>query len=241
MTSPKVISLVPSLTETLIECGVHVVGRTRFCIHPKDRVKSIPVLGGTKDVDWEKAKDLKPDLVLFDKEENTLEMAQSCPYPSYSTHVLSLKDSANEFIHLAELLAQPALKSIGERIQNIVESEAIVASPEALPGWKESDTVLYMIWRNPWMAVSQNTYIGSVLAKIGIHLPTFGTRYATIDLFDHDPSTTYILFSSEPFPFHKQKQFIQSLGYRHAYVNGESFSWFGWRSLLYLESLIKND
>ena len=46
----RVVSLVPSLTETLIDCGVNVVGRTRFCIHPADRVHDIPAVGGTKQV-----------------------------------------------------------------------------------------------------------------------------------------------------------------------------------------------
>ena len=64
----RVICLVPSLTETLIECGVNVVGRTRFCIHPKDRVEQIAKVGGTKGVNWERCAQLEPDLVVFDRE-----------------------------------------------------------------------------------------------------------------------------------------------------------------------------
>ena len=73
----RVVSLVPSLTETLLECGVEVVGRTRFCIHPADKVADIPAVGGTKEVNWQRCLALEPDLVVMDKEENTLEMAQA--------------------------------------------------------------------------------------------------------------------------------------------------------------------
>lgn len=232
----RVISMVPSLTETLIECDIQVVGRTRFCIHPKEKVKGIPVVGGTKDVRWEKAKDLHPDLVLFDKEENTLEMAESCPFPTHSTHILSLSDSAREFEKLSHLLSSPALRELAHRIETVVHSAPL--SQPLFTELKGQDTVLYMIWKNPWMAVSKDTYIGSALEKLGISLPNFQSRYSTIDLSEYDPSRTFILFSSEPFPFHKQKKFVESLGYRHAFVEGEHFSWFGIRSLQHLESLI---
>ncbi|MDP6374701.1 MAG: helical backbone metal receptor [Pseudomonadales bacterium] len=69
----KVVSLVPSLTETLPACGVEVVGRTRYCVHPAGFVSDIAVVGGTKGVNWQKVADLAPDLVVMDKEENTRE------------------------------------------------------------------------------------------------------------------------------------------------------------------------
>jgi len=71
--------LVPSLTETLLACGVEVVGRTRYCIHPSEAVRDITVVGGTKGVDWGRVVELAPDLVVMDKDENTREMAESCP------------------------------------------------------------------------------------------------------------------------------------------------------------------
>ena len=58
--------MVPSWTETLLRAGIPVVGRTRFCIHPADQVKNIPIVGGTKEVNWDIVQDLKPDLVLMD-------------------------------------------------------------------------------------------------------------------------------------------------------------------------------
>ena len=64
--------MVPSLTETLIDCGVEVVGRTRFCIHPLDKIRTIPVVGGTKEVNWGRCAKLNPNLVVFDKEEEAM-------------------------------------------------------------------------------------------------------------------------------------------------------------------------
>src|ERR1022692_4596445 len=88
----RVISMVPSWTETLIESGVNVVGRTRFCIHPKDQVKSIQAVGGTKDIDWDKVNGLKPNLVILDQEENPKSMADQCPFPILATHVTQISD-----------------------------------------------------------------------------------------------------------------------------------------------------
>ena len=67
----RVICLVPSLTETLLECGVDVVGRTRFCIHPASRVAEITRVGGTKGVDWDRCATLNPDIVIFDREKTS--------------------------------------------------------------------------------------------------------------------------------------------------------------------------
>ncbi|WP_428610259.1 helical backbone metal receptor, partial [Sedimenticola sp.] len=75
----RVVSLIPSITESLIDCHVNLVGRSRFCIHPVPQVGHIPVVGGTKQVDWQAMACLAPDLVVLDREENTREMAESCP------------------------------------------------------------------------------------------------------------------------------------------------------------------
>ena len=64
------ISMVPSWTETLISCGVEVVGRTRYCIHPTPVVKDIAVVGGTKNIDWKKVREIDADLLILDQEEN---------------------------------------------------------------------------------------------------------------------------------------------------------------------------
>jgi hypothetical protein len=115
----KVVSLVPSWTETLIECGVNVVGRTRFCVHPSHVVEDIPVVGGTKDIEWEKVKQLEPDLVVMDKEENPKEFADECPYPYLATHIESIADVSTGLIHLSEKTDNQKLFNIAGRWQAI--------------------------------------------------------------------------------------------------------------------------
>ena len=73
----RVVSLVPSLTETLVDLGVEVVGATRFCVHPPDLRRRVRVVGGTKTVDVEAVLDLAPDLVVANREENVREQVEA--------------------------------------------------------------------------------------------------------------------------------------------------------------------
>src|SRR3954462_7806167 len=100
----KVISMVPSWTETLIECGVEVIGRTRFCIHPRQVVASIPVVGGTKDVNWQRVQLLNADLLILDREENPKWMAEQAPLPVLDTHVQSVDQLPRELERLGQYL-----------------------------------------------------------------------------------------------------------------------------------------
>jgi hypothetical protein len=95
-----------------------------------------------------------------------------------------------------------------------------------------------MIWKKPWMSVTKDTYIGSVLAHLGAHIVTFDPqeeKYPVIEIADY--KDCFFLFSSEPFPFHKKIRELQDLGVAGAVVNGESYSWFGARGLDFLKSL----
>jgi ABC-type hemin transport system substrate-binding protein len=84
----KVVSLVPSWTDTLVCCSVDVIGRTRFCVHPAEQVQSIPKVGGTKQCDFERINGLDPDLVVLDKEENAKELLDPLDAPGQSHQVL---------------------------------------------------------------------------------------------------------------------------------------------------------
>lgn len=246
----KVVSFVPSLTETLIEAGIDVVGRTRFCIHPES-ARSIPIVGGTKDANWDKVRALKPDLLIFDREENTLEMARECSLPYLSTHVTSLETLASELQTLSRTLSCPALQEYSFRVQKFCSPKGsniglrtdrtrLLANNTFEPLTnipEEIEQVVYLIWKNPWMAVSRETFIGDVCLKINVWLETFDVKYPEISLEDYDPKTTLLLFSSEPFPFRKHVDAIRMLGFPAALVDGESMSWFGIRSLRFLESL----
>lgn len=248
----RVVSLVPSLTETLLEAGVAVVGRTRYCVHPES-ARSIPVVGGTKDLDFAKVEALKPDLLLVDKEENLPWMAEASSWKVHCTHVESVADMPGELAGLGVLLQNEGLKKSAEEWRSILRSPHVSArAVENLPGileWvqrpaREPEQILYLIWRNPWMAVAPNTFVGSVLAHLGYGkmLPEFSEKYPKVDLARFDPSRTLLLFSSEPYPFLLQKKReLEGLGFPSALVDGESYSWFGQRALKFLQENFRHE
>lgn len=242
-----VISLVPSWTETLLECGVNVIGRTRFCIYPELDVEDIPVVGGTKEVNWDKIKSMEPDFVLMDKEENTKEMYEECPCPVITTHVQSIHDVSKALIDMSEKFQNEKLFNLAGRWQALSQSPSFALKDlNKLPGliqWirhpeKKIQKIIYVIWKNPWMTVNKDTFISSVLTKIGIekYLLDFDEKYPEINLKDYNSDTTLLLFSSEPYPFQKKLSEIKSLPFPSLIINGECYSWFGLRSLIFLET-----
>jgi iron complex transport system substrate-binding protein len=241
----RIVSLVPSWTETLIEAGVNVVGRTRYCLHPADKVKKIPALGGTKEVNWEKIKALGADLVILDQEENTKEMAEECPVPWIATHVRSMQDLPRELQRMAVHLKCEELQFMAERWQKIIDAKGPLKNferPPALISWEtpsplKEGPLIYTIWAHPWMAAGPNTFIGSVLNWCG--WSAWGDeKYPRFEpeLFKNQNAT--FLCSTEPYPFAKRKDVLKELPGAIAIVDGEKLSWFGLRSLKYLESLM---
>jgi hypothetical protein len=236
----KVISFVPSLTETLIEAGVNVVGRTRFCIHPANQVKNIPVVGGTKDASWDKVKSLQADILVFDQEENPRSFAEEAPIPFVATHIVDVKSCAENLRKLASSLQAPRLREFADRFENLKSQDADLNNfVDWIQAPKGENKIEYIIWRNPMMAVSQNTFIGSVFELLNRSLPLHLSKYPKLsDEFQNEfKKDTIYLFSSEPYPFAKHREWISSLGVAAGLVDGESFSWFGIRSLKFLEGL----
>ncbi len=237
--------MVPSWTETLIEAGVNVVGRTRFCIHPEDKVENIPVVGGTKYVDWLKVKKIKPDLVIFDREENLVEMAHACPYPWYASHVQSIHDMPEQIQRLSYKLDSPGLGVMAENWEKLLKMIPPILPSHSPPGlieWKKpiQDSVkriVYVIWKDPWMAAGPDTFIGSAYEWLGWKLWGF-SKYPTFTLEDIKSQYTFFLCSSEPYPFLKKKDSTLELPGAVAIVDGEKLSWFGIRSYRYLSSLV---
>jgi ABC-type Fe3+-hydroxamate transport system substrate-binding protein len=245
----RVISLVPSWTETLLASGVNIVGRTRFCVHPSEQVQAIPAVGGTKDLDREKIKALRPDLLLLDKEENLPWMAELAPV--HCTHVQNTDDVPRELLGLAKIFGNPQLLSLAEEWRKQLEAPAFPRSRAMeIPGvleWlrppeQEPETILYLIWRHPWMAVSRNTFVGSMLTQVGFggRIPSFQEKYPKLDLGAFDPQKTLLLFSSEPYPFAKKAKELLSLDFPSAVVDGEAYSWFGLRSLRFLQEVSRS-
>ncbi|MCH2534449.1 MAG: helical backbone metal receptor [Bdellovibrionales bacterium] len=242
----NVVSLVPSWTETLINSGINLVGRTRFCIHPKDQIKSVPAIGGTKSVKWDKLK-VEPDLVILDKEENTKQMAESCPYPYYATHIKTINDVPNELYVLADLLSSKVLYEKAYLWTELLKYKKQLSLDDleqqgVLKWWKDSQikklNLIYLIWKDPYMSVGERTFIYSVFQHLGLKLYAFKDQdYPVIQLSEFSQKNSILLFSSEPFPFHNKKQEMLKLGYDCAWINGEVFSWFGDRSFNFLNSI----
>lgn len=222
----RVVCLCPSITETLIEMGVNVVGRTKFCIHPKEKVKNITIIGGTKQVHYDKIEALNPDLIICEKEENTSEMVQVLEkkYPVYVVNVESWKDGIKMIKNLGYLLNKTHitdewLKNIPERLTPIVQQKKAV----------------YLIWYNPIMTVGKTTYINDILNQLGFMNPfeNHSGRYPIITLEEiQNEEPDYLFLSSEPFPFKQThiQEFQETLkNTKIMLVDGEMFSWYGIR------------
>ncbi|MBT8115505.1 MAG: hypothetical protein KJP04_08995 [Arenicella sp.] len=247
----RVVCLVPSLTETLLECGVNVVGRTRFCIHPAAQVRSIPIVGGTKGVDWSRCNDLNPDLVVMDREENQKAMAEECPCAWHATHVTSVDNVGSELHRLAEAVSSARLANHGNDWDELAERpQKTLSAPAQLPGLMQIVSepaanyrkLEYIIWRNPWMAVGTDTFIHSMLEKLGAaaFLKQHQQRYPVLDEGAMTDPETFYLFSSEPYPFGKHISQLRSSGLQGALVDGECYSWFGIRSYHFLKNNIES-
>lgn len=245
----RIISLVPSITETLLSCGINVVGRSRFCIHPAKQVNQIAKVGGTKDVDWQKISHLHVDLVILDKEENTLSMAETCPFDYFALHITGIQDVSPELSRLADRLNNNKLALIAQRWQKIAMQPMqfdLASLPGVMQWWRLPTThskFIYLIWQEPWMAIGENTFIQSVLDHIGVESQrvSFSAKYPVIELADYATEETCLLFSSEPFPFARHREKLEKLGYACALVDGEKYSWYGIRSLEFLESLTETE
>jgi hypothetical protein len=238
----RVVSLVPSWTETLVECGIEVVGRTRFCIHPHEKIKDIPAVGGTKNCDWEKVKLLKPDLVLFDEEENLKEMAEACPFPWISTHIMGIRDMEPELHKLGLRMGNGDLLQLSRRwgkVANTPMRERINGEMVGVETWLRkpsagSSRFVYVIWKEPWMAAGENTFIGSIFKHFGFANYFVTEKYPKFEM-EQIPDDVTLLFSSEPYPFGKKIPEIG--GHAGAIVDGEKYGWFGVRSLRFLEGV----
>lgn len=254
----RVVSMVPSWTETLLFCGADVVGRTRFCVHPQGQIEQVPILGGTKNIDLDRLFDTQVDLLLMDRQENTLEMSQSTPVAQVSSDIRSISDVTFFLRDLSQLFLQHRVRDHLLRLAD--RWEAVGKLKAVTPLWKlpvakwltnvpqeaAIDTVVYLIWRNPWMAASGDTFIGSVIHKLGLSCEQLVTEnaqlYPTLQLNDFNLNRTLFLLSSEPYPFDKKQHELKSVGFKYAaIVDGESYSWFGLRTLQFLENHIRSN
>jgi len=228
----RIVSLVPSQTELLVDLGLEtsIVGVTKFCVHPSNLRKQKTIVGGTKQVKFEKIKALAPDIIICNKEENTKEMVAGLEKiaPVWVSEVNSIADCVDMTQSLGEIFSVEAkAKEIIENIQK--ELEVFEKSMFDQPVQKTA----YLIWKDPYMVAGSDTFINTLLAlnKFQNIFTDRHERYPEVSV-KQLKKADLILLSSEPYPFQQKHidELSQALGNKKILlVDGEYFSWYGSR------------
>ena len=231
-TPKKIISLVPSQTELLFDLGLNeeVTGITKFCVHPEAWFHSKIKVGGTKQLKIDLIKQLNPDLIIANKEENVKEQIEELEkhFPIWVSDV-NILDDAYQMIEQIGLMINKGEQAL-TLITRIKTNFSQLPTPDSiLP-------TCYLIWQNPYMTVGSDTFIHSMMEAAGFeNVFKNQTRYPEITISElSNTNCQLLLLSSEPFPF-KQKHIeeIKAQGFKGqvVLVDGEMFSWYGSRLL----------
>ena len=241
----RIVSLVPSITELLFDLGLgeQVVGRTRYCLHPADRIAGTPSVGGTKKIQHRVLKAMQPTHVIVNIDENPKAMVEQIAADGphiIVTHPLAPEDNVAIYRLLGGVFHRQAeAEALCRRFAAALAAVRAVSWPRR--------PVLYLIWRKPWMTVARDTYIARTLALVGWEtLPeTSPQRYPVLTMA---PSliarAAHILFSSEPYPFKERhlaefcRQYDCPPG-KLALIDGEMTSWYGSRAIAGLDYLMR--
>ncbi|AWW29919.1 cobalamin-binding protein [Echinicola strongylocentroti] len=223
----RIVSLVPSQTELLIDLGLEeqLVGITKFCVHPKGLRQKKTIIGGTKKFRFEAIDELQPDLIIGNKEENYREGIEQLAekYPVWMSDIFTLED------------ALQMIQEIGGITGKKDVSQLLVR--EISRGFQVEDdrkgSAVYLIWQEPYMAAGGGTFIDQMLAKAGFQNLIIQNRYPVIAVEEiKELSPEFLLLSSEPFPFkekHVQALQMELPATKVLLVDGEMFSWYGSR------------
>lgn len=251
--STRILSLVPSISELLAALGLAplMVGRTGFCVHPAEVMAGLPKVGGTKDVNLDKVRQLAPTHLIVNMDENRRETVAALR--DVVPHVLVTHPNAPEdnLALLAQLTqAFGRHPGVRERADALAQDLQSALSELRCRSWPV-ERVLYLIWREPWMTVARDTYIARMLAEVGwqtwpaIEGGAVGAlRYPMLD--GHEPwlkDVQRVLLSSEPYAFdarHMAEAQALCPAARVQCVDGELLSWYGPRAaqgLRYLRDL----
>src|SRR2546423_6557490 len=224
----RIVSLVPSQTEFLCEIGLSdsIVGVTKFCVHPKETRKEKAVVGGTKKLKIGVIRDLKPDLVIANREENDKAQITELQkeFNVWTSDIRSVSD------------ADDMMRSIGNIFRKEKETEKLLEeihrSLALVKGILAEKTCLYFIWNKPRMVAGGDTFISAMLEYAGLkNLANDLERYPELtDEQIQNMNPDFVLLSSEPFPFSEKhisefKTFLPNS--KIFLVDGEAYSWYG--------------
>jgi ABC-type Fe3+-hydroxamate transport system substrate-binding protein len=228
----KIISLVPSQTELLFDLGLdeEVIGITKFCVHPEHWFRTKLRVGGTKQVHLHKIKELQPDLIIANKEENVQQQIEELArdFPVWVSDVNDLDDALNMMESIGSILHK---ESKAEQITGQIKRKF-----SQLSTTDDTPRTCYLIWKDPHMTIGGDTFINDMLKRAGFqNMFENQKRYPSITIQQlRDVNCQLLLLSSEPFPF-KQKH-VEELrpllpDTKIVLVDGEIFSWYGSRLL----------
>lgn len=237
----RIVSLVPSQTEFLFDLGLdeEVVGITKFCIHPEEWFKNKTRIGGTKNIDIEKVIELKPDLIIGNKEENTLIDIEQLQHiaPVWMSDIYNLTDALEMMVLLGNILGK-----LEKAIQ--ISDKVQLAFKALIQRQFDHRKVLYFIWKDPYLLAGKETFIDAMLVISGFENCCVESRYPELNLnFNYSPEL--ILLSTEPYPFKERHCEELKAVFPEAeviLVDGEMFSWYGSRlqkSAAYIANLQK--
>ncbi len=229
----KIISLVPSQTELLFDLGLNdeIAGITKFCIHPKEKVKGKLKIGGTKNLNLAAIKALQPDLIIGNKEENKQsdieELMQH--FPVWMSDIYNLSDAKNMIAAIGDITAKQT--EADNLLKNIEKQFSELSTLKK--GTLKHKKVAYFIWQKPFLLAGKNTFINEMLGYCGLENAVNLTRYPQYDLEQLKQLEPDVVFlSSEPYPFkEKHVKEFHTIWPKASIkiVDGEMFSWYGSR------------
>lgn len=242
----RIACLVPSITELVCDLGLaaQLVARTGFCIHPHKVVAGIPKVGGTKDVDLARLRELAPTHVIVNIDENRKpvvdEIAQFVPHVIV-THPNAPEDNLALYQLLGAIFdCEDAAEKMSAALSAALD--AALEATAVLP----RERVLYLIWKDPWMTVARDTYVARTLAAVGWDTVPVASasRYPAIELLEAAREADLVLLSSEPYMFrapHAAALQVELAAHGRVkpvrLIDGEMTSWYGSRAIAGLHYL----
>lgn len=229
----RIISLVPSQTELLFELGLdqEVIGITKFCIHPEAKFKEKTKIGGTKKLNMELIRSLKPDLIIGNKEENERDQVEELmgEFPVWMSDIHDLDGAKRTITEIGALVdRQPESAYLNHLITAGFNDLQTLALQNGL-----DKSVAYLIWKGPYMFAGRNTFINQMLAMNGLNNVIKESRYPVMELGALAALKPDLVFlSSEPYPFkekHLEEIRLALPDAKVMLVDGEMFSWYGSR------------
>jgi ABC-type Fe3+-hydroxamate transport system substrate-binding protein len=213
----RVVSLVPSLTESVASSGL-LVGATDWCTHPAGL--DVARVGGTKSPRVPDVLALSPDLVLANEEENRRADVEALRAAGVAVWVTAPRDVPAALTSLGRVLAVCGMGSVGWYAAAV---RAWPAGPPPVPVRR----ALVPIWRKPWMALARDTFAGDVLARLGVAnvLAGASSRYPRVSL-DELPPYDLVVLPDEPYGFGAEDAAAFG-GVPCAFVSGRHLTWYG--------------